>query len=354
MLSRLFGAKNSWLPLLLLLLVAALPGRATHLYGGEMSYRYLGPSATGGQFRYEVTVLVYVNAGPSSQLPPQGRDFVRVGFYNKGTNGLLRVVSIARTSFRSATPVVRNCPGVPPAPPVNLVRYVTEVDLPVSVSGYYAFFTESARNVDITNIATSGVGGAESGNMTLYMDMAAPLLPNSSPILTDTAVAVICQGEASIIVNNAVDPDGDRLAYSFGTPYAGNIGNNQGLPGQFAPPPPAINYPAGYSATQPFGPGLGNFAVLNANTGISTYSALNAGSYVVAVDVSEFRTINGREVLLGVGLEALGRGPQRARVVGQRRACEASGHVGEDEGPAGAVGVSAGLGAGGGDFDFVG
>ena len=305
MFSVLLRLKNG-LPLFLLLLLAALPGRATHLYGGEMSYRYLGPSATAGLFRYEITVLVYVNAGTSSQLPPAGRPAVRVGFYNRPApgellpNDRLLTVSIPRVSFRSATPVVPNCPGVPPAPPVNLVKYMTEVELPLSVNGYRAFFTEAARNVGITNIAPRGGGMAgESGNMTLYLDVAAPVLPNASPIFTDTAVAVICQGQTSIIVNNAVDPDGDRLTYAFGTPYAGTIGNGQALPGEFTPPPPAISYPAGYSATQPFGPGLGNFAVLNANTGISQYSAMNAGSYVVAVDVSEFRRINGREVLIG-------------------------------------------------------
>ena len=291
---------KNWLAVALLLL--ALPSQATHLLGGEMSYRYLGAAATPGNFRYEVTVLVYVNANADPQIA-EGRATIEVGFYSKTAPGnLLRAVTIPRNSFHSATPVVPNCPGVAPAPPVNVAKYVAVVELPASFDGYYAFYTDSARNLGITNIApnpNSGVGGA-SGNMTLYLDMAPPLIPNASPIFTDTAVAVICQGDTSIIINNAIDPDGDRLTYSFGTPSGGNYGPpGAPVPGHFTPPPPPINYAGGYSVTQPFGPGPGNFAALNANTGISQYAARNAGTYVVAVDVNEYRSINGREVLVG-------------------------------------------------------
>jgi gliding motility-associated-like protein len=297
-----FTRLKTWLPVVLLLLVA-LPGAATHLLGGEMSYRYLGPAATANRFRYEVTVLIYLNAGPSSQVGPQGRDEIQVGFYSKSAPGnLLADVIIPRLEYSSATPVVPNCPGVPAAPPVTLAKYQTVVELPASFTGYYAFFTDSARNINITNIAPmrGGNQGGESGNMTLYLDMAPPLIPNSSPIFTDTAVAVICQGDTSIIINNALDPDGDRLTYSFGTPYGGDYGGpGAAVPDQFSPPPPTINYAAGYSAARPFGQAQGNYAALNANTGISQYAARNAGTYVVAVDVEEYRTINGREVLVG-------------------------------------------------------
>jgi gliding motility-associated-like protein len=296
-------SKKGLLGLLFLMLLVALPGQASHLLGGEMSYRYLGPATRTTFFRYEVTVLVYVNAGPESLIGPQGRDYIEVGFYSKtALRPLLNAITIPRQSVRSATPAVVGCPGIPPPPPVNLVRYVAEVLLPASSDGYYALYTDNARNIGITNIAQrsdNGAGG-ESGNMTLSMDMAPPLLPNASPIFTDTAVAVICQGEVSSITNNAVDPDGDRLVYSFGTPYGGNFGPPETpLPNRFALPVPAIVYAAGYSAAAPFGTGTGNTATLSATTGLSQYAAHNAGTYVVAVDVDEYRSINGVEVLVG-------------------------------------------------------
>ncbi|UOQ71611.1 hypothetical protein [Hymenobacter cellulosilyticus] len=110
---------------------------------------------------------------------------------------------------------------------------------------------------------------------------------------------VICQGDTSIVVNNAVDLDGDRLIYSFSAPY--NIPGAIGGPPSnvFTPPPPSVTYISGYSATAPFGPGAGNYAFLNASNGLSRYATSQQGRFVVSVEVKEFRRINGNEVLIG-------------------------------------------------------
>ena len=53
--------------LLLMLLMAGHTGRASHLLGGELTYRYLdagGPAAR--PFRYIVTVSMYINADSTS------------------------------------------------------------------------------------------------------------------------------------------------------------------------------------------------------------------------------------------------------------------------------------------------
>ena len=280
----------SFLLLWLALLVGARPAAATHLLGGEMNYKYLdanGPA--NAPFRYQVTVLVYLNKEAGS-VAPDGRLSVDITFYNKSQSGArIMAVTVPRTSFAEVTPPnPANCnlPNSQP-PRVTLAKYVTTVNLPLSFDGYYAVYTDLARNVDVTNLQNPG-----NTNLTLYTDMAPPLLPNTSPVFSDTAVAVICQGDTSIILNNAYDADGDRLIYSFGTPYQG-----QAPFGNFTPPPPSVVYASGYSATQPFGPG--SYAALNASTGLSRYAAPMQGKYVVAVDVKEYRTINGREVLVG-------------------------------------------------------
>ena len=241
------------------------------------------PSAT------RVTVLVYLNKEAGSAAP-DGRPSVDITFYNKSQSGArIMTVTVPRTSFAEVTPPSPASCTLPNSlpPRVTLAQYVTTVNLPLSFDGYYAVYTDLARNVDVTNLQNPG-----NTNLTLYTDMAPPLLPNTSPIFSDTAVAVICQGDTSIILNNAYDADGDRLIYSFGTPYQG-----QAPFGNFTPPPPSVVYASGYSATQPFGPG--SYAVLNASTGLSRYAAPMQGKYVVAVDVKEYRTINGREVLVG-------------------------------------------------------
>ncbi|UPL47773.1 T9SS type B sorting domain-containing protein [Hymenobacter sublimis] len=278
--------------LLIWLTVGALPAAATHLLGGEMNYKYLDANGpTTAPFRYQVTVLVYLNK-ESGSVAPDGRLSVDISFYNKSQNGArIMSVTVPRTSFVEITPPSPGTCTLPNSRPprVTLAKYVTVVNLPNSFEGYYAVYTDAARNVDVTNLLNPG-----GTNMTLYADIAPPLLPNTSPVFSDTAVAVICQGDTSLILNNAYDADGDRLTYTFGTPY-------QGSPpfGNFTPPPLPVDYATGYSQTQPFGPGTGSFASLNASTGLSRYATRIQGKFVVAVDVKEYRTVNGREVLVG-------------------------------------------------------
>ncbi|GAB2943257.1 hypothetical protein GCM10027048_04840 [Hymenobacter coalescens] len=293
--------------LALLVLFGPQTAQATHLLGGEMNYRYIGvngPSAA--PFTYEVTVILYINKDSPVTPNGQGPTSINVNFYNKSQAGarinLTSVnspraqggaLNILRTSTALITPPTPGGCSIPGGNvPVTLAKYILTVNLPVSFDGYYATYTEGARNVDITNILNPG-----GTNMTLYTEMAPPLIPNASPTFSDTAVVVICQGDTSVVINNAFDANGDRLIYTFGAPY-------QGVPStlSFTPPPAPVTYatsPVVHSLAQPFGPG--GFASLNASTGIARYAAPATanGKYVVAVDVKEYRRINNVEVLVG-------------------------------------------------------
>ena len=275
----------------LLLLFVGLAGpeaRASHLLGGEMTYSYLGalgPAAT--PFRYRVTVLIYVNAGPTSSVP-DGRTSITVNFYNKSqNNGLIRTVSLPRISNPLIVPPGCTSAGSPVQ--VRLCRYETTVDLPVSFDGYYAVYTDGTRNLGITNLRVP----SDSQQQTIYIEMAPPLLPNTSPTFSDTAVVVVCQNDTTLLLNNAVDPNGDRLVYSLVTPF--NQLNNVNI---FSTPTP-VTYAAGYGPTTPFGTTTGNYAALNASTGLATYASAQLGNFVASVEVKEYRTINGQEVLIG-------------------------------------------------------
>nr|WP_254245196.1 hypothetical protein [Hymenobacter sp. BRD67] len=308
---------------LALLALAAGPVQATHLLGGEMTYRYLdnnGPATA--PVRYEITVTIYNNCGTTAngQTPAAPNAFANVGIYDQATG--TRVVLTALNSAFAATnssPTDAGQTGMLKIPstslsgclaphtpsgcqitgvsqPFKLQKFIAVVSLPASIKGYYAVFTRSARNDDVTNLTNPG-----SQALTLYATLSPPLLPNRSPVFSDTAVAIICANDTTMLLNNAVDADGDRLVYSFGQPYGNVAAVNGELPTtSFTPPPPPVPYKAGYTAGTPFGTGTGNFATLNASTGIAKYGSTNVGGkYVVAVDVNEYRTINGREVLVG-------------------------------------------------------
>ncbi|MCB2408952.1 gliding motility-associated C-terminal domain-containing protein [Hymenobacter lucidus] len=320
---------RSLLLLLFLVGLRAAPATASHLVGGEMNYKYLDANGSAGTpFRYRITVLLYINwectnTNDVSNVP-DGRCNIFVNIYNK-QNGLrlnsgqfaqnfncaqvtcagrpnqtdtqpqgsYRLPRVSNPSITPPLPGGCTLPGGPP-PPVRLCRYEAIVELPVSFDGYYVVYTDGTRNRSINNLLQP-----DNQNQTIFVDMAPPLLPNTSPTFSDTAVVVICQGDTSIVVNNAVDVDGDRLIYSFSTPYniPGALGGPP--PTTFTPPPPSVTYNTGFSATAPFGPGAGNYAFLNASNGLSRYATSQQGRYVVAVEVKEFRKINGNEVLIG-------------------------------------------------------
>ena len=292
--------------LLALMMLGARPAQASHLLGGEMSYRYLdanGPAAA--PFRYELTVTFYINglkgpaiAGPLKKLP--------VAIYSRTTGARLIMTTVNYPTLAGSNIDLRNpsnsrtispsvptgCAVVGPSQPFIINKFVGIINLPISFDGYYAVASPSARNYTLTNLNAPATSGQP---LTLYVSMAPPLIPNRSPVFSDTAVAIVCQNDTTITLNNAFDADGDRLVYSFGSPY-GHLANF-GL--TFPPLPQAVPYISGYSTTAPFGTGTGNFASIDANTGVAKYGATTNGLYVVAVDVSEYRTINGREVLIG-------------------------------------------------------
>ncbi len=286
--------------LLALLVLGVRPAQASHLLGGEMSYRYLdanGPISA--PFRYEVTVSLYSNGlfaqNPQTIAAPPAS--VRISLYNRTDSTRITIITAPRIGPLGQPvepPVPPGCTVIGPKQPFYLLRYTQTVNLPVSILGYYAVFSLSARNTTLTNVNNPDDGNGGTVPLTLYVSMTAPLDVNRSPVFSDTAVAIICQNDTTITLNNAVDPDGDRLVYSFGTPYG--IQTN---PNRFPPLPQSVPYFPGFNAANPFGPGAGNFATINANTGIARYGATTSGLYAVAVDVLEYRTINGREVLIG-------------------------------------------------------
>ncbi|MFC6225337.1 gliding motility-associated C-terminal domain-containing protein [Hymenobacter artigasi] len=294
--------------LLALLVLGVRPAQASHLLGGEMSYRYLdatGPATS--PFRYEITLTIYsnglyTNANPNNGIaaPPVSAP---IEIYNRTTGVRIANYTFSRTSPTAtnanlpppiAPPVPQGCAVSGPSQPFYLCKYVQTVNLPVSFDGYYAVYSVGARNNTLTNVNNPSGGTGGNVPLTLYVSMAPPLIYNRSPVFSDTAVAIVCKNDTTITLNNAFDPDGDRLVYSFGTPY--------GFPtpgGTFPPFPQPVPYYPAYSAANPFGTGAGNFATINASTGIAKYGASTNGLYVVAVDVAEYRTINGVEVLIG-------------------------------------------------------
>jgi len=269
-------------------MTVVLPASATHLTGGEITYKYLDNAGTAARpFRYEVKVTHYIN---QNSAVPNGAPFVSVLFRSRSANNpVVADAQFALTSITIVNPTSSSACSQPPSGVVSiaLAVYKMVVNLPMSPSGYYALCNVSARNNGILNVQNSG-----NYSMTLSSEMAPPQLPNISPVFPDTAVVFICRGDTSLVLNNAYDADGDRLSYSFGAPYGimGNVPNS-------TIPLKSVAYSSGFSVSQPFG--SNGIAKIDTATGITQYFTPLNGEFVVAVDVKEYRMVNGQEVLLG-------------------------------------------------------
>ena len=277
-----------------------LPGSvyATHLMGGEARYQYLGALGSGTTpFRYQITYGIYINCDANSNVPC-GREEICYAIYSQSNNQRILTGGI----LRPGPPNPPACPFptiTPPLPPgcivpglnnlcIRYIEYTGTVDLPLSFSGYYAITDDGTRNATVDNLANP-LGHGQS----IFLKIAPPTRQNSSPIFSTTAVGVICIGDTVTITNNAVDPDGDLLVYSF-APAVDQIRAGIGA-GCFNPnawpatwsTPPSVPYNPGYTFSQPFG--AGSFASINANTGATKYYVPMAGEFVVSVEVKEYR-----------------------------------------------------------------
>jgi gliding motility-associated-like protein len=276
--------------LFLLLLAGTRPALASHLLGGEMTYKYLDANGlTATPYRYEVTLTIYTNCNSSAQAPSPAA----INIYNQATGARLAAPSVLRTYLSPTCITVAVPPGCTNTgatqQPYKINRYVTVVSLPAASSGYYAYFTSGNRNAGIANISMS-----DYEYLTLYATLAPPALANSSPVFAADALAVLCAADTTVVLNNAVDADGDRLEYSFGTPYS-----SPSYPSPFALPLSTVTYNTNFSNSRPLG-AAPNSAKINASSGISKFYATSVGAqYAVAIDVKEYRTIGGVEVLIG-------------------------------------------------------
>ncbi len=280
--------------LLLIVGIFILPTKsgATHLMGGELSYEYDG-SITGGAF-YNVKLIVYRYCDTSvTQTAPLDPSMF-LGIYNIDptipTNPLVwfstETLTLVSSEFVVSAPPNSNCTFASTAC-IERGEYLASVLLPDNPEGYHLVVERCCRNGNIINLDNPGNAG-----MSFYTFIPGGIV-NSSPQITDISVPYMCIGDTVSLINNAVDPDGDSLVYSFVTPFNGYSGPSVPMPDPFidnnpyVTPIPDIVYASGYSPTNFLG--AGSYAYIDQFTGLTKYYFPNQGFYVVAMEIKEFR-----------------------------------------------------------------
>lgn len=276
-----------WLWLLSLGFMTLSPSsaRAAHLVGGEMSYECIGNN------NYRLRMVIYrdcASGGANFDQP------AIITVYD-GNNQLIdnrRVFYLGRSQLPITAP--NACTSLPPFICTEKAVYVDTINLPPHPAGYVLSYQRCCRNAGITNIPNPGSWG----NTYTIEIPANDSGCNSSPSFTNPPPVALCLGFPINLDFSANETDGDSLVYELCDLYNG--GGNSMRSGPLSPrpdtalPPPYARVPFrnNFSPTYPLpsAPALS----LDRQTGLLTGIPNQAGQYVFAVCVTEYR--NGQKL----------------------------------------------------------
>lgn len=266
-----------------LLCCLPLVGQASHLRGGDLTYRNLGGST------YEITAVIYRDC-LSGNVPLSTSYPFGIYFTSSGT--LHTTVNIPQVSISTLAGYAPNC-NYPPSVCVQEGIYRDTVTLPTTFAasqGFVISMEAFARN----NIVDNLVDGQ---SMYWVAQIPASLFTNSSVYFLAKPVPYVCLGKPVSFSQNAFDTDGDSLAFSLVAPYGDNVGGVNGAAGGPGPHPSAA-YAGGFSSANPLG--VGTPIAINPITGEITFVPNSIGVYVIAVEVEEWRlTTTGSALSMG-------------------------------------------------------
>ncbi len=265
--------KTIFLSVLFLLMGSSL--WATHIVGGEMSYRCLGDN------QYEVVLTVFrdcYNGVPFFDDPAS------VGVFD--ANGqLIHHLQIQYVADDTLKPTLTgDCFVLPPNACVHTSTYRDTVSLDVSPGGYTLAYQRCCRNYTILNIESPDSTGA---TFSIYISEDALLTCNSSPVFKAWPPIYICVNEAIEFDHSAVDYEGDSIVYRLCTPLkGGTLQVPQPVPPLAPPYPEVVWRDPPYNLNNVMG---GVPLAIDPQTGELTGVPNTIGQFVVGICADEYR-----------------------------------------------------------------
>ena len=273
-------------PLLIIFLLLGIYNfaNASHLTGGEISYKCLG----GGQ--YQVTLTIFRDdyyANPNAVLDNPAV----LTIFNKDNNSVYSTVNMLLGQDiilpNNTNPCIQNPPS-----DVRIEKgvYVKNITLPTNTKGYTIVYQRCCRNNAIINLV-SNFGQQDQGS-TVAIDIPPNSACNSSPVFNNQPPLFLCVNSKLEFDMSATDADGDQLRYSICAPLQGLSPNNPligngGLAYAESPPYDSVMYKSGYSSQKPLGANANIY--INPITGELTAIPHTVGKFVVGVCVQDIR-----------------------------------------------------------------
>lgn len=277
----------------------SLIANASHIVGGEMTYKYIS-KASNGDVTYTVKLSLYLDCknGDPGAIQTDASGFINV--FDAQTGALLKNLckTVNRQNAIKVSDNAYKCIKNKPVLCVDLYVYETNIVLPKRNSGYVITFERCCRNNTISNLSNPGTTGA-----TYWTEIKpeATTGANSSPVFKSRPPVYLCLNAPFVFDHSATDADGDSLVYELFTPYIGGSTNrprpdyNGGAGGSpvFPGSTRIVKWQSPYSETDQMG---GNpIMEQDPLTGRLTVTPTQSGQFIVGIMVKEYR----KGVLIG-------------------------------------------------------
>jgi len=276
-----------------LLLLIGNAVNASHIVGGDFTYKFQGDTVIGSQLfqKYTVTLFIYqdCNEGVKDAILQDNPAFFTV--YRD--DGSVLPYRYDTNIFYNPNPTSDGAIQVPPnfsndcitnIPKLCLLRKKFEKTylLPASASGYIVVYQRCCRNASILNVFNPGDAGA-----TYYCRIPPSATRNNSAVFKNYPPQIICINNPLYYDNSATDADGDSLSYEFCVAEEGATGNDIKPKIASAPPFDPVVYSPSYTFQNP----INGFPVIEIDpvSGLITGTPNRIGRFLVTICCTEWR-----------------------------------------------------------------
>ncbi|MBO6515557.1 MAG: T9SS type A sorting domain-containing protein [Bacteroidia bacterium] len=261
---------------------------ATHLVGGDLTYRFI--EEKGDSNVYEVTLTV-IRDNSNSEV--EFDEEVEIGVYLNNSDRRRHVIlSIPLTQWIRITPSCILASNSDKRFEQGIYR--KKIALPHYPAGYTLNWDRCCKTISRNlpaPVKTTPI-------TPIFFQTVIPnfTLQNSSPRV-NSFVRGVCTGRPSVLGTTVLDPDGDSVVVALAEPIKGGATLSATLskptPPLKAITPELVDYVSGFSHVSPFGSKPGNsIAVVDSN--LLKITVVEPGAYYVTYKVTEYR--NGIEL----------------------------------------------------------
>lgn len=255
---------------------------ASHIVGGQLTYRYLGNRY------YEIKLIIRRDCLNGADTVPFDNPAIIGVFYRDnqkafrvGNDGTFRLKQTNDDTLHQRIDNI--CIGPHEEVCVHQSVYTDTFQIPYDARGYYLVYQRCCRNITITNIESPDETG------TTFVCEIKPLENdeiNSTPQWGDFPPIYSCANQEFVFDFNATDSDNDSLVYSFCTPL---LGKTKQYPADRPDNPPysPLAWKLNYGLNNLFGPG--SPYSLDSQTGLFKVTPAHPAQYLVGICIKEYR-----------------------------------------------------------------